>query len=105
MSEAVGIAVAASDRLLKPGACQALADAGCGALQLGLVSLAPDTLRQEAKPWNHPRNYGRIPENLSNAGVQVHVFIIVGVPEEPINQSLRRLRPSSRGRAAWMAST
>ncbi|MCX4870106.1 radical SAM protein [Streptomyces sp. NBC_00257] len=91
MSEAVGIAVAASDRLLKPGACQALADAGCGALQLGLVSLAPDTLRQEAKPWNHPRNYGRIPENLSNAGVQVHVFIIVGVPEEPINQSLRRL--------------
>lgn len=81
----------ASDQLLKPETCQVLADAGCRAVQLGLESLDPDTLKQEAKPWNHPGNYGRILKNLRNAGIQVHVFIIVGVPGEPINQSLRWL--------------
>ncbi|MEU1288893.1 radical SAM protein [Kitasatospora sp. NPDC005856] len=81
----------ASDQLLKPESCQALAAAGCSAVQLGLESLDPDTLRQEAKPWNHPANYGRILRNLHDAGIQVHVFIIVGVPGEPINRSLRWL--------------
>ncbi|MET8542293.1 radical SAM protein [Kitasatospora sp. NPDC004799] len=81
----------ASDQLLKPEACRALAEAGCSAVQLGLESLDPDTLRQEAKPWNHPANYGRILRNLHDAGIQVHVFIIVGVPGEPINRSLRWL--------------
>ncbi|MFF2957136.1 B12-binding domain-containing radical SAM protein [Kitasatospora sp. NPDC057965] len=81
----------ASDQLLKPETCRALAEAGCSAVQLGLESLDPDTLRQEAKPWNHPANYGRILRNLHDAGIQVHVFIIVGVPGEPINRSLRWL--------------
>ncbi|MFC5184973.1 B12-binding domain-containing radical SAM protein [Actinomadura harenae] len=81
----------ASDQLLSPDKCHALAEAGCSAVQLGLESLDPATLRQEAKPWNHPANYGRILENLHNAGIQVHVFIIVGVPGEPINRSLRWL--------------
>ncbi|MFD7812820.1 B12-binding domain-containing radical SAM protein [Streptomyces sp. NPDC059785] len=81
----------ASDQLLDPGRCQALAEAGCTAVQLGLESLDPATLRQEAKPWNHPANYGKILHNLYDAGIQVHVFIIVGVPGEPINRSLRWL--------------
>lgn len=81
----------ASDQLLAPDTCQALAEAGCRAVQLGLESLDPAVLRQEAKPWNHPANYGRILENLHNAGIQVHVFIIVGVPGEQINRSLRWL--------------
>ena len=81
----------AGDQLLKPETCHRLAEAGCSAVQLGLESLDPDVLRQESKPWNHPANYGRILRNLAEAGIQVHVFIIVGVPGEPINRSLRWL--------------
>jgi len=81
----------ASDKLLDPGVCAALAEAGCRGVQLGLESLDPDILRQEAKTWNHPRNYGKILENLYDAGIQTHVFIIVGVPNEPISWSLRWL--------------
>jgi len=81
----------AGDQLLNPDTCHALARAGCRAVQLGLESLDPATLKKEAKPWNHPANYGRILKNLHDAGIQVHVFIIVGVPGEQINQSLRWL--------------
>lgn len=80
-----------NDKLLDPDVCSALADAGCRAVQLGLESLAPDVLAQEAKSWNHPKNYGRILKNLHDAGIQNHVFIIVGVPNEPINWNLRWL--------------
>lgn len=81
----------ASDKLLDPGVCAALAEAGCRAVQVGLESLDPETLRQESKTWNHPRNYGKILENLYDAGIQTHVFIIVGVPNEPISWSLQWL--------------
>lgn len=80
-----------SDKLVDPDVCAALAEAGCRAVQLGLESLDPDTLRQEAKIWNHPRNYGKILKNLYDVGIQTHVFIIVGVPNEPISWSLRWL--------------
>jgi hypothetical protein len=80
-----------TDKLLDPDVCATLARYGCSAVQLGLESLDVDTLQQEAKSWNHPRNYGRILKNLHDAGIQTHVFIIVGVPNEPINQTLRWL--------------
>lgn len=80
-----------NDRLLDPQVCEALAEAGCRGVQMGLESLHPDILKQEAKPWNHPRNYGRILKNLHEVGIQTHVFIIVGCPNEPINWSLRWL--------------
>lgn len=80
-----------NDKLLDPEVCAALAAAGCTGVQLGLESLDPEVLRQEAKNWNHPRNYGRILKNLHDAGIQIHVFIIVGVPNEPINWALRWL--------------
>lgn len=80
-----------NDKLLDPDLCNALADAGCRGVQLGLESLNPDILRQESKRWNHPDNYGRILKNLHDAGIQTHVFTIVGVPNEPINWSLRWL--------------
>jgi hypothetical protein len=80
-----------SDKLLNPNFCHALAEAGCRGVQLGLESLNPDILRQESKSWNHPGNYGQILKNLHDAGIQTHVFTIVGVPNEPINWSLRWL--------------
>jgi hypothetical protein len=80
-----------SDKLGDPAVCEALAAAGCSGVQLGMESLDPDVLRQEAKSWNHPRNYGRILKNLHDAGIQAHVFIIVGIPNEPINWALRWL--------------
>jgi hypothetical protein len=81
----------ASDKLVNPDVCAELAAAGCRGVQLGLESLDPDILRQEAKFWNHPRNYGKILKNLHDVGIQTHVFIIVGVPNEPISWSLRWL--------------
>jgi hypothetical protein len=80
-----------NDKLLDPDVCHALAGAGCRGVQLGLESLNPDVLSQESKSWNHPRNYGRILKNLHDAGIQTHIFTIVGVPNEPINWSLRWL--------------
>jgi hypothetical protein len=80
-----------NDKLGDPAVCQALAAAGCSAVQLGLESLDPNVLKQEAKSWNHPRNYRRILQNLHDAGIQTHVFIIVGIPNEPINWALRWL--------------
>jgi radical SAM superfamily enzyme YgiQ (UPF0313 family) len=80
-----------SDKPLNPDLCHALAEAGCRGVQLGLESLNPDILRQESKSWNHPSNYGRILRNLHDAGIQNHVFTIVGVPNEPINWNLRWL--------------
>lgn len=81
----------ASDRLLDPAVAEQLYAAGCRGVQMGLESLDPEILRQESKTWNHPANYGRILANLANAGIQVHVFIIVGCPNEPINWSVRWL--------------
>jgi hypothetical protein len=80
-----------NDKLLDPDLCHRLAEAGCRAVQLGLESLNPAVLQQEDKSWNHPRSYGRILKNLHDAGIQTHVFTIVGVPNEPINWSLRWL--------------
>lgn len=78
----------ANDKLLDPDVCATLAQCGCSGGQLGLESLDVDTLQREDKPWNHPKNYGRILKNLHDVGIQTHVFIIVGVPNEPINRSL-----------------
>lgn len=80
-----------NDKLRDPAVCEALAAAGCSGVQLGLESLDPDVLQQEAKSWNHPRNYGRILKNLHDVGIQTHAFIIVGIPNEPINWALRWL--------------
>jgi hypothetical protein len=80
-----------NDKLGDPAVCQALAEAGCSGVQLGLESLDPNALVQESKSWNHPRNYGRILKNLHDVGIQTHVFIIVGIPNEPINWDLRWL--------------
>ena len=74
--------------LLNPRVCEQLYKSGCRAVQMGLESLSPSTLDQEQKRWNHPQNYGRILQNLTNAGIQVHAFIIVGIPGEPLHRNL-----------------
>jgi len=81
----------ASDELLKPEACEKLYRAGCRAVQLGLESLSVTTLARENKRWNTPDNYGRILANLKNAGIQTHIFLIVGLPGEPLHWGLKWL--------------
>ncbi len=71
--------------------CQSLYDAGCRAVQLGLETLSSDSLTQENKKWNTPEHYGEILRNLTEVGIQVHVFIIVGIPGEPMSQMLKWL--------------
>jgi hypothetical protein len=80
-----------TDDLLDPEKCHQLHSAGCRAVQLGLETLSPETLKREHKQWNHPQNYGRILENLERAEIQTHVFVLVGLPGEPLNWGLRWL--------------
>ena len=75
--------------LVKPETCQKLYEAGCRAVQLGLETLSPDTLLREYKQWNTPKNYGVILANLKAAGIQTHVFLIVGIPGEPLHWGLK----------------
>jgi len=77
--------------LLDPGLCHRLYQSGCRAVQLGLETLSPETLSREHKTWNSPSNYGRILQNLRGAGIQTHVFIIIGIPGEPLHHGLRWL--------------
>ncbi len=77
-----------TDQLLKQEVCAKLYEAGCRAVQLGLETLSPDTLSRENKKWNTPKNYGVILANLKAAGIQTHVFLIVGIPGEPLGSGL-----------------
>ncbi len=80
-----------TEDLLDPDRCQRLYESGCRAVQLGLETLSRATLLREFKSWNHPDSYARILNNLRNAGIQTHAFIIVGIPGEQVSDSLRWL--------------
>lgn len=80
-----------TDKLLDEKVCEKLYDAGCRAVQLGLETLSSASLNQISKRWNTPENYGRILRSLSEAGIQSHVFIIVGLPDESMMETLRWL--------------
>lgn len=80
-----------TNNLLDPHVARQLYRAGCRAVQLGLESMSPETLVREHKTWNTPKNYGRILQNFKEAGIQTHVFIIVGLPGEPLHSTLRWL--------------
>lgn len=80
-----------TDDLLNEEVCHRLYEAGCRGVQMGLETLSPETLHRENKRWNHPENYGRILENLKKAGIQTHVFLLIGIPGEPIHANLRWL--------------
>jgi hypothetical protein len=75
----------ANQKLTDPALAQDLYDAGCRSVQLGLESLDPNTLLRELKSWNKPKNYGTILSNFKNAGIHTHVFLIVGIPGEPLH--------------------
>lgn len=81
----------ADSHFLHPDTCQKLYEAGCRGVQIGLESLDTTTLGNENKKWNKPENYARILSNLKNAGIQTHVFILVGLPGEPLEQTLKWL--------------
>lgn len=80
-----------TNNLLDPSVAEKLYASGCRAVQLGLESLSPETLTRERKGWNSPENYGVILRNFRQAGIQTHVFVIVGLPGEPLNVSLQWL--------------
>lgn len=80
-----------TNTLLDPTVAERLYAAGCRAVQLGLETLSPETLAREHKGWNSPKNYGAILQNFRKAGIQTHVFIIVGLPGEPLHSTLRWL--------------
>lgn len=77
--------------LADPATCEKLYLAGCRAVQLGLESLSDETLGRENKKWNTPNNYGVMLKNLRDAGIQTHVFLIAGLPDEPLHCGLKWL--------------
>ncbi len=79
----------ATRQLNDPDLCHSLYEAGCRSVQLGLESLHPETLGREKKQWNSPLDYIRILRNLKEAGIQTHVFIIVGLPGQPLHYDLK----------------
>ena len=79
----------ADNTLVKQDVCDALAEAGCGDVMVGFESLAPETLAQAEKTWNKPENYGIILSNLRKAGIQTHVFLLIGLPGEPLHWGLK----------------
>ncbi len=80
-----------TDELLNETVCRDMFERGCRAVQLGLESLSPETLKREHKGWNHPKNYAHILANLKKAGIQTHVFLLIGLPGEPLHWGLRWL--------------
>ncbi len=80
-----------TDDLLDAKRCEALYQAGCRGVQIGLESLSRETLLRESKSWNHPENYATILNNLAEAGIHNHVFLLTGLPGEPIEAGLRWL--------------
>lgn len=80
-----------SDEFLKKEVCEAVAKAGCGSIQIGLESMVPEALYAQRKPWNHPRNYQAITDNLAEFGTLVHIFIQLGLAEEKLTDGLRWL--------------
>lgn len=75
--------------LTNPDTCQKLYEAGCRAVQVGLETLSPDTLVREHKRWNKPEVYGKILHNLRDAGIQIHAFLIIGLPGEPLHWGMK----------------
>lgn len=68
---------------------QSLYDAGCRSVQLGLETLCKETLFKIQKQWNTPDNYDRILQNFRDAGIHTHVFLMIGLPSEPLYEGLR----------------
>ncbi|MDD5050251.1 MAG: radical SAM protein [Candidatus Pacebacteria bacterium] len=77
--------------LADPAKCKQLYDAGCRGVQLGLETLSRETLLREKKGWNHPEHYVEILRNLKDAGIQTHVFLLLGLPGQPLHHDLRWL--------------
>ncbi|MBI4250188.1 radical SAM protein, partial [Candidatus Uhrbacteria bacterium] len=88
-----------TDDLLDEDVCHRLYHAGLRAVQLGLETLEVGTLHRENKRWNISRidemalakKYAKILANLRSAGIQTHIFLIVGLPGESVSAGLRWL--------------
>lgn len=78
-----------TDNLLDPQVAKGLYEAGCRSVQLGLETLSKRTVLKVHKQWNNPDSYERILQNFRDAGIQTHVFLMVGLPSEPLHEGLR----------------
>jgi hypothetical protein len=84
-----GSYITITKQLAEPKVCEALYEAVCRNVQLGLETLSPETLLREFKQWNPPEHYPQILANLKKAGIQTHAFVLVGLPGEPLYWGLK----------------
>jgi hypothetical protein len=78
-----------TDNLLNPQVAKDLYEAGCRSVQLGLETLSKETVFKIHKQWNNPASYERILQNFREAGIHTHVFLMIGLPTEPLHEGLR----------------
>ena len=58
-------------------------------MQFGLETLSKDTLLKLHKQWNTPASYNQILKNFRDAGIHTHVFLMIGLPSEPLYEGLK----------------
>lgn len=71
--------------------CQDLYRTGLRCAQIGIETIAVSSLESQNKRPNKPAQYRKMIKALSGAGIQVHLFIIVGLPGETVVNSLATL--------------
>jgi len=84
-----GCYMTADPNLRKQEVCDAMFKAGDREVEIGLESLSPATLKSSKKSWNKPEHYATILSNLRKAGIQTHVFLLIGIPGEPLHWGLK----------------
>lgn len=71
--------------------CRELYSLGLRCAQIGIETISVSSLESQNKRPNKPALYRKMIKTLSSAGIQVHLFLIVGLPGEAVADSLATL--------------
>lgn len=64
---------------------QMVADSGCIALSFGLESISAESLKSMDKSWANPLEYGKLIENIQQAGIDVSTEMVVGADGDSLS--------------------
>lgn len=64
---------------------QMVADSGCIALSFGLESISVESLKSMDKSWANPLEYGKLIENIQQAGIDVSTEMVVGADGDSLS--------------------
>ncbi len=64
---------------------QMVSDSGCIALSFGLESISAESLKSMDKSWANPLEYGKLIENIQQAGIDVSTEMVVGADGDSLS--------------------